>query len=103
MRNRIAADKFRVRKRENIERLQSEEQNVEKHNITLSDCVDKLITEIHQLKMQLLQHSDCNCTLIQDYIRNDAQRYIQSMEHKALVRGEPYCKAEDVHLQPDPG
>ncbi|KAH6983904.1 hypothetical protein EDB80DRAFT_899214 [Ilyonectria destructans] len=102
-RNRIAANKFRVRKRENIERLQSEEQNMEKHNITLSNSVDKLITEIHQLKMQLLQHSDCNCTLIQDYIRNDAQRYIQSMEHNASVCGEPYSKVEDVHLQPAPG
>ncbi|KAK7397940.1 hypothetical protein QQX98_012694 [Neonectria punicea] len=46
---------------------------------------------------------DCNCNLIQDYIRTKDQRYIQSMEYKASVRGEPYSKTEDVHLQPDPG
>ncbi|KAH7205282.1 hypothetical protein BKA60DRAFT_526613 [Fusarium oxysporum] len=79
-RNRIAANKCHLRKRAYLARLQSDEQVMEQCHRTLSSSVDDLNKEVLQLKMQLLQHTSCNCTLIQHYIKNEAQLYIQAME-----------------------
>jgi hypothetical protein len=95
-RNRIAANKFRIRKREDLARLESDGQDIEQRHRTLSSCVDDLNEEILHLKMQLLQHTSCNCTLIQHYIKNEAQHYIQQQY------GDGYPRAEDLHLHPLP-
>ncbi|EXA30964.1 hypothetical protein FOPG_18002 [Fusarium oxysporum f. sp. conglutinans race 2 54008] len=79
-RNRIAANKCHLRKRAYLARLQSDEQVMEQRHRMLSSSVDDLNKEVLQLKMQLLQHTSCNCTLIQHYIKNEAQLYIQAME-----------------------
>jgi len=79
-RNRIAADKCRMRKKEELARLQFDEQATEQRHKELSSCMNDLNEEILYLKMQLLQHTSCNCTLIQHYIKNEAQHYIQAME-----------------------
>ena len=101
-RNRIAATKFRIRKREDLARLESDEQDIEQRHRTLSSCVDDLNDEILYLKMQLLQHTSCNCTLIQHYIKNEAQHYIQAMELGFQKYGDGYPQAEDLHLHPIP-
>ncbi|KAH7175160.1 uncharacterized protein B0J16DRAFT_405280 [Fusarium flagelliforme] len=56
-RNRTAANKLRVKKRE-------EQQDLERIQRDLSTCVADLTFEVYELKMQLLQHSECNCTLM---------------------------------------
>jgi hypothetical protein len=99
-RNRIAANKFRIRKREDLARLQSDEEAIEQRHRTLSSCVDDLNEELLHLKMQLLQHTSCNCTLIQHYIKNEAQHYIQAMELGSQNYGDGYTQAEDLHLHP---
>jgi hypothetical protein len=38
-----------------------------------------LTLQVYQLKMRLLQHTDCNYRLIQDYIANEAYRNIQDL------------------------
>jgi hypothetical protein len=53
---------------------------MEQRHRTLSSCVNDLNEELLQLKMQLLQHTSCNCTLIQHYIKNETQHYIQAMD-----------------------
>ncbi|KAG7418529.1 Transcription factor atf21 [Fusarium oxysporum f. sp. raphani] len=78
-RNRIAADKCRMRKREHFSRLQFDEQATEQRHRELSSCMNDLNEEILYLKMQLLQHTSCNCTLIQHYIKNEAQRYTDAL------------------------
>ncbi|KAH7237902.1 hypothetical protein B0J15DRAFT_406180 [Fusarium solani] len=45
----------------------------------LSTCVADLTFEVYELKMQLLQHSGCNCTLIQNYLAHESQRYVQAL------------------------
>ncbi|KAM0415625.1 hypothetical protein ACHAPD_006827 [Fusarium lateritium] len=78
-RNRIASNKFRFKKREAAKRLRAEEQDMERANRDLSSCVFDLTMEVYDLKMRLLQHTDCDCYLIQDYIANEAHRYSQDL------------------------
>jgi len=75
-RNRIAASKSRAKKRVHTLRVQSEEQELERTNHDLSICVANLTREVQELKMKLLQHTDCDCSLIHDYLAAEAQRYV---------------------------
>lgn len=79
-RNRIASNKFRNKKKEDALRLKSEEQDMERINRTLSACAANLTRAVYELKMKLLQHTDCGCTLIQNYLANEAQNYIRQLE-----------------------
>lgn len=78
-RNRIAATKCRLRKRDEASALASREQTMEDQNRYLSSCFDALTTEIYHLKTQLLRHTDCNCTLIQRYITNEAKKSVDGL------------------------
>lgn len=78
-RNRIAATKCRLRKRDEASALASREQAMEDQNRYLSSCFDTLTAEIYHLKTQLLQHTDCNCVLIQKYIANEAKKTVDGL------------------------
>jgi hypothetical protein len=78
-RNRIASNKYRAKKRENERKLESEEEDMERINRDLSTRVTDLTLQVHNLKMKLLQHTDCDCALIREYIANEAHRYIQAL------------------------
>lgn len=78
-RNRQAANRFRARKREDAAKLRVEEEESEVQNRQLCSSVKELTQEVYLLKMQLLQHSECDCVLIQDYIKTEAQRYIHGL------------------------
>jgi hypothetical protein len=71
-RNRIVSNKFRVKKREDAKRLRADEENMEQTNRKLSSTLADLTQQVYELKMKLLQHTDCNCHLIQEYIANEA-------------------------------
>ncbi|KAH6872061.1 hypothetical protein B0T10DRAFT_499874, partial [Thelonectria olida] len=43
---------------------------MEKQHTKLAGEVEELTDELYQLKCQLFLHYDCNCTLIQEYIKN---------------------------------
>ncbi|KAH7232425.1 hypothetical protein B0J15DRAFT_409227, partial [Fusarium solani] len=64
-------------------RLESSNQDLERIHRDLSTCVADLTFEVHKLKMQLLQHSGCNCTLIQNYLAYESQRYVQALAEKS--------------------
>ncbi|KIL94328.1 hypothetical protein FAVG1_02891 [Fusarium avenaceum] len=78
-RNRVASNKFRVKKREDAQRLRVDEEDIERTNRNLSVTVSDLTMQVYELKMKLLQHTDCECHLIQNYIANEAHRYIQDL------------------------
>ncbi|KAG7421273.1 hypothetical protein ACKAV7_001914 [Fusarium commune] len=78
-RNRIAANKCRMRKKQDQTRLQSVEQDMEQRHMMLSSCVDNLKEEVLYLKTQLLQHTSCDCTLIHHHIEKEAQRYADTL------------------------
>ncbi|KAG7404174.1 hypothetical protein Forpe1208_v003554 [Fusarium oxysporum f. sp. rapae] len=94
-RNRIASNKFRDKQRKVANKLRADEDDVERANRDLSSCVSDLTLQVYQLKMRLLQHTDCDCHLIQDYIANEAHRYIQDLgdrkqpQHPAIEQ--PRC------------
>ncbi|KAM0420895.1 hypothetical protein ACHAPT_011284 [Fusarium lateritium] len=79
-RNRAASNKSRIKKRADVRRLKSDEEDSERINHDLSKCVADLSAEIYQLKRKLLQHTDCDCALIQAYIANEAKRYIHELD-----------------------
>ncbi|KAI8649720.1 hypothetical protein NCS55_01434300 [Fusarium keratoplasticum] len=78
-RNRIAATKCRLRKRDEASALASRGQVMEDQNRYLSTCFDSLTAEIYYLKTQLLRHTDCNCVLIQKYIANEAKKSVNGL------------------------
>ncbi|KAH7462917.1 hypothetical protein FOMA001_g18267 [Fusarium oxysporum f. sp. matthiolae] len=88
-RNRIAAGKSRAKKREHRLRVQSEEQELEQTNHDLSNCVANLTREVQELKMKLLQHTDCDCSLIHDYLAAEAQRYICGLSKQPQLEAIP--------------
>jgi hypothetical protein len=77
--NRRAAIKVRSKKKVLEENLETIEKDMEKTNRELTTQVKGLTDEIHNLKMQLLQHVGCDCVLIQEYIHGEANRYIQDI------------------------
>ncbi|OAQ64739.1 transcription factor atf21 [Pochonia chlamydosporia 170] len=79
-RSRIASNKFRERKRNEIAQLESEEYTIEDANRQLRGMLDALTSEILSLKMQLLQHTNCNCELIQAYISKEAHHFVKSLQ-----------------------
>lgn len=82
-RNRIASNKFRAKKNEDLLRLKASEQDIRRVHRELSACVADLTLEVYELKMQLLQHSGCDCALIQRYLAHESQRYVQVLDEKS--------------------
>jgi len=78
-RNRMASNKYRVKKREDAIKLRVDEEDMERSNHDLINCISDLMLQIYELKMELLQHTDCDCTLIQVYIATEAQNYINDL------------------------
>ncbi|KAM6513246.1 hypothetical protein FALCPG4_015696 [Fusarium falciforme] len=78
-RNRIAATKCRLRKRDEASAFASRGQAMEDQYRYLSTCFDSLIFEIYHLKTQLLQHTDCNCVAIQQYIANESKKTMDGL------------------------
>ncbi|KAH7248488.1 hypothetical protein B0J15DRAFT_449745 [Fusarium solani] len=78
-RNRLAANKFRAKQRAELLRLESSEQDLKRIHRDLSTCVADLTLEIYTLKMELLQHSGCNCALIQNCLVHESQRFVQAL------------------------
>ncbi|KAF6525996.1 hypothetical protein HZS61_009040 [Fusarium oxysporum f. sp. conglutinans] len=78
-RNRVASNKFRVKKREDAKKLRADEENMEQTNRKLLSSVSDLTQQVYELKMKLLQHTDCDCRLIQEYLAHEANRYIHGL------------------------
>ncbi|KAH7169758.1 uncharacterized protein B0J16DRAFT_312390 [Fusarium flagelliforme] len=81
--NKIAANKLRAKKREQQQGLKFSKQDLECIHRDLSTCVADLTFKVYELKMQLLQQSECNCTLMQNYLVHESSRYVQALEGKS--------------------
>ncbi|KAI5460153.1 hypothetical protein BGZ63DRAFT_406098 [Mariannaea sp. PMI_226] len=75
--NRVAANKFRAKKNKSIQSLQVQEETLRKEHERLKSEVSKLRYDVTELKSCLLLHSQCDCTLIQDYISNEASNLVK--------------------------
>ena len=59
--------------------LASSEQEIEETHRYLSATASALRNEAYLLKTKLLEHTDCNCVLIQRYIAHEAKRSVDRM------------------------
>jgi len=73
-RNRIAARKCRQKAKQSVSKLQQRERDLHERNKMLLNYAASLREEILYLKNEILRHSDCNSSLIQEYITNAARR-----------------------------
>jgi hypothetical protein len=73
-RNRIAARKCRQKAKQSISKLQQRERDLHEQNKVLLSYAASLREEILYLKNEILRHSNCNSSLIQEYIANAARR-----------------------------
>ncbi|RSM03797.1 hypothetical protein CEP52_007154 [Fusarium oligoseptatum] len=74
--NKEAAIRCRRRKCQEEADLWSREKSLEDANRRLVSHCNYLKEEIYYIKEQLLQHSSCNCVLIQEYIANEAKKSV---------------------------
>lgn len=83
--NRIAADKCRGRQRIAMERLNLKHDSLEYENQQLSKMMKDLVAERIVLKNMLLEHGNCGCELIENYLRESAVRWVQQVESQAVA------------------
>ncbi|UPK91047.1 hypothetical protein LCI18_001982 [Fusarium solani-melongenae] len=74
--NKEAAVRCRRRQCQREADLLSREQSLEDDNRRLVSYCGLLKEEIFHIKEQLLQHSSCDCALIQEYIANEARKSV---------------------------
>ncbi|KAF4998996.1 hypothetical protein FGRMN_2795 [Fusarium graminum] len=79
-RNGRAPSDVSIKKRDKERKLESTEKEIEKAHRDLSACAEDLTQQVHKLKMDLLQHVDCDCVLIQKYIASEARRYVSEYQ-----------------------
>lgn len=82
--NRIAADKCRGRQRIAMERLNTKHDSLEYENQQLTKMAKDLIAERIVLKNMLLEHGNCGCELIENYLRESAMRWVKQVESQAV-------------------
>ncbi|KAI8253963.1 Transcription factor atf21 [Colletotrichum sp. SAR11_239] len=72
VKNREAAKRCRVKTKRYEEDLAVKSREIEQQRMYLDECVTVLRSEVLALKNEILQHSDCDCELIQRYIAKAA-------------------------------
>ncbi|RYP80658.1 hypothetical protein DL769_002340 [Monosporascus sp. CRB-8-3] len=72
-RNRIAAHKCRQKNRQNVEELQQQERDLAQQNKYLNAHLNHLKDEVLGLRNEILNHGNCDCELIQNYIAETAR------------------------------
>ncbi|KAF9879335.1 bZIP transcription factor [Colletotrichum karsti] len=70
--NRVAAKRCREKTKQYEIDLANKEKKVTQERMYLDACVTALKNEVLTLKNQILQHSDCDCDMIQGYIARAA-------------------------------
>ncbi|EWZ34330.1 hypothetical protein FOCG_10540 [Fusarium oxysporum f. sp. radicis-lycopersici 26381] len=76
-RNRIAASKCRQKKKEWMSQLEETRKDLEGENNTLHKQYNGLVDELSTIKNQLMQHASCNDANIDQWLDNEARKYVQ--------------------------
>ncbi|KAM0263553.1 hypothetical protein ACHAQJ_001172 [Trichoderma viride] len=82
--NRVAADKCRGRQRIAVDKLSSKHDELEDQNRQLAQMMKDLVAERIVLKNMLLEHGNCGCELIENYLRESAVRWVKQVESQAI-------------------
>nr|RBQ87898.1 hypothetical protein FVER53263_06664 [Fusarium verticillioides] len=76
-RNRIAASKCRQKKKEWMRELEETKNELEGENTALQTQYTELMGELTTIKNQLMDHASCNDVNINQWLDNEAKRYVQ--------------------------
>jgi len=74
-RNRIAASKCRQKKKEWTQNLETKAREMQRHNNELRLVRDSCKEEILFLKGEMLRHTTCGCSTIQEYLQRGAESF----------------------------
>ncbi|RSL48468.1 hypothetical protein CEP54_012897 [Fusarium duplospermum] len=77
--NKEASMRVRRRKGQEEADLWSRKTSLEEANRQLTSHYNQLKEEVYHIKEQLLQHSGCNCALMQQYIANEAEKSLRKL------------------------
>lgn len=92
-RNRVAASKCRQKKKEWTQNLESRARELQKNNASLRLMLESLRQELLFLKGEMLQHNQCGCIQIQEFLKTGANT-AQDFSEQDLV-----FKREDSPLE----
>jgi hypothetical protein len=76
-RNRIAASKCRQKKKEWVSSLEDTRYGLEHENNVLHKQYNGLVDELSTIKNQLMQHASCNDANINQWLDNEARKFVQ--------------------------
>ncbi|KAG7409287.1 hypothetical protein ACKAV7_011584 [Fusarium commune] len=88
-RNRRAAANCRARKQEQQDKLNAEVEKLRDRHKELSASCNELRETAYQLKLELLKHGDCDCSLIQRYIASEAVNSVETRISKQSPSSSP--------------
>lgn len=109
-RNRIAASKCRQKKKVWVHDLEGTKQELENHNNSLHHEHNALVSELTRMKNMLMSHASCHDPNIDQWIDNEARRFVQNTADRFSTmkapepasRGHQHSKREPLALQPSP-
>ena len=86
-RNRVAASKCRQKKKEWTQNLETRARELQKNNNSLRMMIESCRQEVLFLKGELLKHGNCDCTNIQDFLKNGGDS-LADPKHDAMFKRE---------------
>ncbi|KAF4970831.1 hypothetical protein FSARC_2197 [Fusarium sarcochroum] len=98
-RNRIAASKCRQKKKEWVSNLEETRYGLEHDNSALHKQYNGLIDELSTIKNQLMQHASCNDANINQWLDNEAKKFVQRIatQNQAPVQTQPHRDTGDCY------
>ncbi|KAF4336454.1 transcription factor atf21 [Fusarium beomiforme] len=93
-RNRIAASKCRQKKKEWVNNLEDTRYGLEHENNVLHKQYNGLVDELSTIKNQLMQHASCNDANINQWLDNEAKKFVQRIAAQSQ---------QAPQVKPDPG
>ncbi|ROT38884.1 hypothetical protein SODALDRAFT_249026, partial [Sodiomyces alkalinus F11] len=76
-RNRMAASKCRKKKKEWVSELQETKTGLENQHLQLQREYNGLLDEVSRMKNELISHAHCNDPNIDQWLDNEAKRFVQ--------------------------
>ncbi|KAF5668121.1 transcription factor atf21 [Fusarium heterosporum] len=98
-RNRIAASKCRQKKKEWVSNLEDTRYSLEHENNALHKQYNGLVDELSTIKNQLMQHASCNDANIDQWLDNEAKKFVQRITSQSNppALGQPHRDAGDLY------
>ncbi|EEU41380.1 uncharacterized protein NECHADRAFT_83404 [Fusarium vanettenii 77-13-4] len=95
-RNRIAASKCRQKKKEWVNNLEETRSELEHQHSTLQTEYNDLLGEVSKMKNQLMQHAGCNDSNINQWIENEARKFVQRTAAEYHT-GQAHCSESEIN------